>query len=728
MSEISLTDTEKAVLAHGLKFIPTPNSVSKNSILDSHNEFARKIKCSFFFHGKPNRGNNRLFQSRSSWEPNDKLLPPQLLEELDELKVKLGQINVFAESSNLTSEELSALETLRNDETLVFKKADKGNAIVIMDREQYVREALSQLDNEKYYRKIDQPVFPSTFTRVKEILNSLEAQGFLSPKQVKYLTPGEDARPRQFYILPKIHKPMDKWTVPFKCPPGRPIVSDCSSDSYRWSELIDHYLKPLACNHPSYVKDTNDFLDKLRDLEISENALLVTCDVESLYTNIQPDRGLEALDNIYRNSSTSIPYNEIRELLDISLTNNDFKFGEQWYLQTSGTAMGKKYAPNYANIYMANLEQSVLANSPLKPTIYLRYLDDVFLIWQHSEQALHEFIRLFNSQDSSIKITANISAESVDFLDVTVFKGNSFKHHQVLDTKVYFKPTDTHQLLDRKSYHPRHTFDGLIKSQLLRFLRICNNIEDFHEATSILFKALREHRHYSIRRLRKIKSVFLKNYVQIGEHHFPQGAAVKCKKRVCQCCLYIHETSSFGQHDSELEFPIWGKLDCQSKDIIYIIQCKKCNEQYIGETERSLSARLVGHLSDIRHLRNKPVAEHFNGNCWPHEENMTIYPISANRNYISKQQSKARRLKMEAHWIRELDTQEPRGMNRKLPIKRDIVLTLPFNKTALKAIQLFRDSFDNIQKLYPVKYKDNFICAYKRNKNIGDYLVSSRLK
>ena len=85
---------------------------------------------------------------------------------------------------------------------------------------------------------------------------------------------------------------MAKWTVKNKAPPGRPIVSDCGPDSYKWSELIDHYLKPLACKHDSYVKDTGDFIDKIGKLKISKDAILVTFDVESLYTNIQPDRGL----------------------------------------------------------------------------------------------------------------------------------------------------------------------------------------------------------------------------------------------------------------------------------------------------------------------------------------------------------------------------------------------------------------------------------------------------
>ena len=64
------------------------------------------------------------------------------------------------------------------------------------------------------------------------------------------------------------------------------------------------------------------------------------------------------------------------------------------------------------------------------------------------------------------------------FLDTVVYKGKRFKETGTFDTKVYFKPTDTLELLHNKSHHPNHTFKGLIKSQILRYVRICNNKQD----------------------------------------------------------------------------------------------------------------------------------------------------------------------------------------------------------------------------------------------------------
>lgn len=74
-----------------------------------------------------------------------------------------------------------------------------------------------------------------------------------------------------------------------------------------------------------------------------------------------------------------------------------------------------------------------------------------------------------------------------------------------LATKVFFKETDRHALLHKSSYHPKHTYRGLIKSQLIRFHRICTYPHNVDKATRILFTALRR-RGYLQRFLREIKA------------------------------------------------------------------------------------------------------------------------------------------------------------------------------------------------------------------------------
>lgn len=168
--------------------------------------------------------------------------------------------------------------------------------------------------------------------------------------------------------------------------------------------------------------------------------------------------------------------------------------------------MGKKFAPAYANIFMAEWESEALSKCVKKPLYYYRFLDDIWGIWHHSEQDFEGFLNTLNGHNAS-KLKSTFHKTKIDFLDTT-FKGPNFLTDHRLDVKVFFKPTDTHALLFKTSFHPKHTFAGLIKSQLLRFHRICTQQCDFKQATRILFAALAT-RGYSRSFLRKCLKSFL---------------------------------------------------------------------------------------------------------------------------------------------------------------------------------------------------------------------------
>lgn len=202
------------------------------------------------------------------------------------------------------------------------------------------------------------------------------------------------------------------------------------------------------------------------------------------------------------------PDKELIQLLEINLTRNDFEFNGDFYLQVKGTAMGKKFAPAYANIFMAEWESEALSKCVKKPLYYYRFLDDIWGIWHHSEQDFEGFLNTLNGHNASIKLKSTFHKTKIDFLDTTTFKGPNFLTDHRLDVKVFFKPTDTHALLFKTSFHPKHTFAGLIKSQLLRFHRICTQQCDFKQATRILFAALAT-RGYSRSFLRKCLKSFL---------------------------------------------------------------------------------------------------------------------------------------------------------------------------------------------------------------------------
>lgn len=216
-------------------------------------------------------------------------------------------------------------------------------------------------------------------------------------------------------------------------------------------------------------------------------------------------RGLEAVKTIlHRHPDLKRPDAELLQLLEICLTHNDFLFDGQYYLQMQGTAMGHKYAPSYANIYMSEWEQGALSLCDIQPAFYKRYLDDIIGIWSHELESFKTFFQTLNNYHPSIKLKHNLQLESINFLDTTLFFHTNTNGEKQILSRVFFKPTDTHALLYKTSYHPVHTFKGIVKSQIIRFSRICSKESDLFDAISILFKTLRR-RGYSRSFLRKVE-------------------------------------------------------------------------------------------------------------------------------------------------------------------------------------------------------------------------------
>ena len=127
----------------------------------------------------------------------------------------------------------------------------------------------------------------------------------------------------------------------------------------------------------------------------------------------------------------------LKELLAQVLTYNNFKFDGEHYLQVRGTAMGTKLAPSYANIFMSDFKEKYVYTYHQQPLLWLRYIDDIFSIWQHGEDTLPKLVTHLNNVHRTIKFTAEISATSVNFLDTTV----NLRDRELITT-LYVKPTD----------------------------------------------------------------------------------------------------------------------------------------------------------------------------------------------------------------------------------------------------------------------------------------------
>jgi len=93
----------------------------------------------------------------------------------------------------------------------------------------------------------------------------------------------------------------------------------------------------------------------------------------------------------------------------------------------------------------------------IHPLLYGRFLDDIFSLWPGTLPELREYENYLNNLIPGIKVKFTARQDVIEFLDTQVYKTTDINGNCVLATKVYFKPTDTHQLLHRNSFHPRHT-------------------------------------------------------------------------------------------------------------------------------------------------------------------------------------------------------------------------------------------------------------------------------
>jgi hypothetical protein len=642
------------LLLKSLSFVPTPKIIDKTDQLQAIDALGDRLK-SLFTTNHPRRPTEteQLFRPPPTKSQPPTNFPPEITEITTNLKQavrKLDRRN--KDEPNFEKVNAQALKELKENSELVIKSADKGAAIVIMDRDDYVLEASRQLNTARHYRKLDEPIFQYTCHTYNQILKEMSTKKLITPKIKNYLWASPEARERIFYLLPKIHKEPHKWTIPDRVPPGRPIVSDIQSESCAIAEFIDAHLGPFATSHPSYVKNTYDFLDKLRKLEVSRDTLLISLDVDSLYTNIPNDLGLRAVNEAFNRDRKPI-HDYILRLLELSLTKNDFEFDGQHYLQISGTAMGKKFAPKYADIVLSYWEASCLPKCPLQPALYLRYLDDIFLIWNHSREAFDQFFQILNSENPNITLKHNIQEECLEFLDVQVYKNFNHSFPQIPSTKVYFKPTDSHALLHAQSYHPKHTFDGIVKSQVLRFHRICSTESDFNEACTILFKALTP-RGYNARKLRKIKA----EIVNSRSPSLENATITPCGGPHCSICPLIRTEPWLDSAKGRIY--INQSASCNTRNAIYAIGCHICpTTLYVGQT-KDVRQRILTHLSDIRLKKDTATAYHFSP---PHSHRDLFFSVLESFSDSSLLDSPETLDKAETKWIDRLDTFN-KGLNR----------------------------------------------------------------
>ena len=175
-------------------------------------------------------------------------------------------------------------------------------------------------------------------------------------------------------------------------------------------------------------------------------------DVSSLFINIPLDETIQiCLDKLYAlPDPPTMPRSVFKGLLEFATKKSHFIFEGDYYDQIDGVAMGSPLGPVLANIFMCHFEEKWVFNSIGRPSIWFRYVDDTFTLFDSKGNALH-FLQNLNNCHVNIKFTIEFEEDNViPFLDVLIKRKIIFFQHQFIARKLslVFTLNGTRSLLE----------------------------------------------------------------------------------------------------------------------------------------------------------------------------------------------------------------------------------------------------------------------------------------
>ena len=228
------------------------------------------------------------------------------------------------------------------------------------------------------------------------------------------------------------------------------MVSCVNTFAYDLSAYLANILSPLTRKSEYTVTNSAHFVSS--NETILDNEIMVSFDVESLFTNVPIDAAVQAtLQKLENDPSladrTKLTPAQIADLLTFVLRFIYFLYNGSIYEQKD--AMGSPVSAVIANLYMESFEEQAITTSSYEPRIWKRYVDDTFTILDREN--VDDFLQNLNNQQPSIRFTMETEKHNkLALLDTAVLREPDGR----LTTSVCRKSTHTDQYLAYDSHHP----------------------------------------------------------------------------------------------------------------------------------------------------------------------------------------------------------------------------------------------------------------------------------
>lgn len=403
-------------------------------------------------------------------------------------------------------------------------------------------------------------------------------------------------QPPKLYGLIKLHK--DNLPI-------RPVVSYVKAPCKNLcTELIKPILEHTKFSATFALKNSQDLINKIKNLEIPHNSKLLSFDVKSLFTSIPPKEVLNLIScKLDENHINPVIKWELLQLLNLCIDQNYFQFGGDFYNQTTGLAMGNPLSPLLAEIFMNNLETEISKHYLFKNCIYwFRYVDDILICFNGTERQLSNLHNYINTVHPNIKFTIETETnKSINFLDLTI--SHHGKKHEFA---IYHKPTHTDTTIHATSCHPLNhklsAYNSMIHKlisvpmskqnfdlELNRIYKIAiNNGYSINLINSILIRKQKDHTMSLI--YPKIIQKERKNYRSITYIGNISEKIARLVNTNTNRVIAYKTNNSIGKYIKNNK----DKTNRSSNSGIYKLTCE-CGKSYIGQTGRTFEKRISEH-------------------------------------------------------------------------------------------------------------------------------------
>lgn len=482
--DVIIPEDIEYLLAVNHKFILHPKP-QNHDVQEAKDKLARAVRVKWQFR-KSDRRNQEFIPKfhvpNPFWEPQtaSAAIELGLIEAMKEIDNQVGQAlsRVATTAPKHRNMNWTRVQDFLTSNQLLVKLTDKNLGIAVFPKEWYVEENMKMLQDTRTYKKV-------------ESLDAGELLGKLMDKLLKWQLPQNMERFIRettttqvpvFHTIPKVHK--EPWAL-------RPIVPSHSWVTSRLSEVIDHLCRPLLDHMPWVVGSTKEVIQQLEEIRTDgDDVWLCTGDVVAFYTNIDAKQCAKVVHGAWKhyNSQSKIHGRFIAQMIRFVMENNFFSFQDEWYQQVEGLAMGTASAPVLANLYAGYLERQ--ANIPFQKGVlkYMRYIDDVLMVFQGTEKELTDFLAEYKLGPLSVNWA--YSKAKIEFLDIEIMRMRDlFGTHIV--TRLFKKPMNKHLYIPWSSAHPSHVKKAFVKAELIRFAIVSSKVEYFADARRQFYGNLR---------------------------------------------------------------------------------------------------------------------------------------------------------------------------------------------------------------------------------------------